>query len=211
MAQKATGADIYIRTERFRPRTKELGLDENSYIYLESGIQFTTDVLNHGGLVLHASAVEVGGRAYLFSAPCGTGKSTHSRMWKAAFGDSVSLFNDDKPVLRFMDGAWYAYGSPWCGKDGININKKVKLAGICFLKQAQENKIRRLSTQESVHRMIWQTAHNYANVRRMDMRLSLIESVVKKIPIFELENRPEPEAARMSYEAMRCAAEESGI
>lgn len=97
----------------------------------------------YNGLMLHASAAALGGRACLFSGPCGRGKSTHTRLWQQTFGEAVQVFNDDKPALRRLDGRWYAYGTPWCGKDGINLNQKWPLGGICFLEKSQENRIRR--------------------------------------------------------------------
>lgn len=205
-AQKTKGADIIIRTDRFR-REKQGLLNEELFVYMETGMQFSTDCLSFGALILHSSAVEIDGKAYLFSAPCGIGKSTHTRLWQKVFGERAKVFNDDKPVLRKMNGMWYAYGAPWCGKDGININMKVPVAGICFLKQAQENKIRRLNNREAVQKMIWQTVHKYANTERMDMRLELIDSIVRTIPIYELENRPDPEAAELSYKTMLRGAE----
>ena len=42
---------------------------------------FQLSTLGKETLVLHASAVEYKGRAYLFLGKSGTGKSTHSRMW----------------------------------------------------------------------------------------------------------------------------------
>ena len=162
-------------------------------------------------MMLHASAVELDGKAYLFSAPSGTGKSTHTRLWQSVFGEKARVFNDDKPALRLIDGTWYAYGTPWCGKDGININMKVPVAGICFLKQAPENRIRRLSADEAAQRIISQTLRKFKLVENLDLMLSHVDKLVRQIPAFELENRPEEEAVHMSYENMRRAAEELGL
>ena len=79
-------------------------------------------------------------------------------MWREAFGhDKVLMLNDDKPALRLENGRWYAYGTPWSGKSGINQNKKVPLGGICFLKRGEDNRIRRLSAAEAVPLMFMQT------------------------------------------------------
>lgn len=204
------GADIMIRTELFRPDAwKELA--GNDYVYMESGSHFYRDLLKFDGMMLHSSAVELDGKAYLFSGPCGTGKSTHTRLWQQIFGEKAQVFNDDKPALRCLEGKWYAYGTPWCGKDGINQNKKVPLAGICFLKQAPENKIRRLSQAEAIQRIISQTMRRFKLMENTDLMLSHVGKLVQQIPVFELENRPEPEAALLSYETMRKAAEELGL
>lgn len=204
------GADVIIRTEDFRPNVWE-GLTGDNYVYMESGSRFYFQLLKHGGMMLHSSAVELDGKAYLFSADPGVGKSTHTRLWQQVFGERAHVFNDDKPALRCIDGKWYAYGTPWCGKDGININMKVPVAGICFMKQAQENKIRRLSQFEAAQRIIPQTKRRFRQEESLDLMLTHVNSLVREIPVFELENKPEPEAAQLSYETMRRAAEELGL
>ena len=184
------------------------GLTEDEFVYMESGVQFYVHLLQHTGMMLHASAVEMDGKAYLFSGQCGAGKSTHTRVWQATFGERAQIFNDDKPALRYLDGRWYAYGTPWCGKDGINQNKKVPLAGICFMVQSKENKIRRLSAKEAITKICEQTLVRFRNPANLERMLTQLDKLVRDIPVFELENRPEPAAAQLSYETMCQAAEE---
>lgn len=204
------GADITIRTELFRPDAWK-GLSNELYLYCESGAFFSLELLKHNGLMLHSSAIVYDGRAYLFSAPSGTGKSTHSRIWQSIFGESAVVINDDKPALRYIDGQWIAFGTPWCGKDGINSNLEAPVAGICFLKQAPINRIRRLDIFEASQRIISQTQWQLRLVENLDLMLSHVEKLVEHIPVFELENRPEPEAALLSYNTMRQTAEEIGL
>lgn len=161
----------------------------------------------YNGLMLHASAAALGGRAYLFSGPCGRGKSTHTRLWQQTFGEAVQVFNDDKPALRRLDGRWYAYGTPWCGKDGINLNQKWPLGGICFLEKSQENRIRRLSAAEALPLILAQTTYRLPP-QYMELLLASLDSLLREIPVFLLENRPEEAAARLSFETMRRAEEE---
>lgn len=201
-------AEIIIREDRYRfDILPELTNDQK--IYMQSGAQFYRQLLDHQGLMLHASAVELDGKAYLFSGPCGRGKSTHTRLWQQVFGDRAQVFNDDKPALRRLDGRWYAYGTPWCGKDGINQNKKVPLAGICFLVQAPENRIRRLDPKEALGLIVEQTTRKMSAPDKMLKLLALLEQLIQEIPIFQLENRPEPEAVLLSYETMHRSAKEN--
>lgn len=202
--------DIVICKDLFRSNVWG-GLQENDHVYMESGAHFFFYLLQHSGMMLHSSAVELNGKAYLFSGNSGAGKSTHTRLWQKVFGESARVFNDDKPALRLIDGKWIAYGTPWCGKDGININMSAPLAGICFMKQAQENKIRQLSETEAIQKIFVQTIHRFKQVEDLDKLIPLVGNLVKTIPVFELENRPEPEAAYLSYETMRRAAEELGL
>lgn len=203
--------DIVIEAEKYDPEMYDVQLPESALAYLESGRQFFVKMMHFDGFYLHSSSVTYEGKGYLFSANSGTGKSTHTRLWQQIFGEEAKVFNDDKTPLRRLDGTWYAYGAPWCGKDNININMKVPVAGICFLKQGPENRIRRLSQAEAIARIVSQTIRKYKNVERLDLMLSHVEKIVQEIPVFELENRPEPDAARLSYETMRKAAEEMGL
>lgn len=210
LSQEKSGADIIIRAELYKPE-RYPRLNEDGVAYMESGSQFYRQLLSFDGMMLHASAVALDGRAYLFSAPCGTGKSTHTRLWQQVFGEAAQVFNDDKPALRRLDGRWFAYGTPWCGKDGINQNKKVPLAGICFLQQGQENTIRRLSNKEAIARLISQTLHRIKDPAKLQMLLSHLDKLVQEIPVYELANKPEPEAARLSHATMLRGAEEAGL
>ena len=185
-------------------------MDADLIAYIESGIQFYSRMVYHGGILLHSSAVELDGKAYLFSGPSGVGKSTHTGFWKELFPNS-RIFNDDKPALRQIEGVWYAYGTPWSGKNKININMKAPLAGICFLKQGDELSIRRLSTIEAVSHLIHQTMHRFYTESKLDMMLKCVESLATQIPIYELTSTPVVDAAKMSYEAMKKGAEEKGL
>ena len=199
--------DITIFEESYRPE-KHPRLSFEHMCYMESGHQYFHGLLHFGGMMLHSSAVEVDGKAYLFSGPSCMGKSTHTRLWQSIFGEKACVFNDDKPALRRIDGRWYAYGTPWCGKDGINQNKKVPLAGICFLKRGEENKIRRLDPKEALPLLMSQTIHKFKKIENLDLLLNNVNYIIKEIPIFELENRPVEEAARLSYETMLSASKE---
>ena len=194
----------YYRCERYA------GLSDANVSYVESGSQFHYWLLHFGGMMLHASAVELGGRAYLFSGPCGMGKSTHTRLWQREF-PGARIFNDDKPALRLIDGKWFAYGTPWSGKNHINLNIKAPLSGICFLKRGTENSIRRLSPPEAVSRLIHQTMRLFNREADLDLMLAHVESLATDVPIYELHALPDGEAARLSHDTMCRGAEEVGL
>ena len=203
-------ADIIISEEEYKLDNWPT-LSEEDAIYLESGFQFYRKLLAFDGMMLHSSAVELDGKAFLFSGPCGVGKSTHTGIWKEIHGDKAIIINDDKPALRAFDEGWFAYGTPWCGKDGINANRKAKLAGICFLKQGTENSIRKLSKIEALRMILSQTAHKFRQEERLDLKLNLVERLINDIPIYELTNNATQESAILSYETMRRGAEEAGL
>jgi hypothetical protein len=203
--------DIVVSKDRYRWDIFPTNTLPETVAYMESGAQFCRQLLKYDGFYLHASAVVRNGKAYLFSGHSGAGKSTHARLWVNTFGGDTHIINDDKPILRCVNGIWYAYGAPWCGKDGINLNEKAPLAGICFLKQAPHNRIRAMAPAEAMQSILGQTIHRLDEVQQLDALLHHLEGLISQIPVYELENCPEPAAAQLSYETMLRGALEAKL
>ena len=192
---------IIINTDQQREQYGSKDLDEDDCEYIATGGWFYRYLVAYSGIVLHSSAVVVDGRAYLFSAPSGTGKSTHTQLWLDTFGDRAFMLNDDKPALRLEDGAWYAYGTPWSGKYDINKNERVPLAGICFLKRGEINEIKPFGGSAAVFSLLEQTLRPVNPDNRVKI-INLIEKLVNDVPIWQLSCNMEKEAAMVSYRAM---------
>ncbi len=203
--------DVIIREDKYRVDRYDSRLGQGTVAYMEAAYQFYLKLVEFGGFYLHSSAVVLDGKAYLFSGPSRVGKSTHTRLWKSTLGEGVHVINDDKPAIRYIDGKWIAYGTPWCGKDGINENISAPLAGVCFLKKATENSIKRLDPVVAMQKILSQTIYKFDSAEQLDLLLDLVNRFLTDIPVYELENRPEPSAARLSYETMRRGAEEIGL
>ena len=154
------------------------------------------ELLKRDTLLLHGSTVSVDGQAYLFTAPCGTGKSTHTRLWREHFGDRAVMVNDDKVFLELrQDGVW-AHGSPWMGKHGIGTNISVPLKGICFLRRGTENQIQRATRSECLPELIHQC------YLPEDRYTALVSQLALRISLWEMSCTKDPQAAEMAYEAM---------
>lgn len=173
---------------------------EDAALYIATGILFARKLLDFEGTYLHASAVCLEGKGYLFSANSGTGKSTHTEKWCRLFG--ATYLNDDKPALRFHDGNWMAYGTPWSGKHDLSAPMGVPLGGVAFLKRGQENSIRRLTAQEAVPLFIRQSVWRLPRMEQMEKQLALVDRLVQQIPIWELTCRNDDEAAILAHAEM---------
>lgn len=169
--------------------------------YLATGGVFYKELLNFDGFQLHSSAVVVDGKAYLFTANSGTGKSTHTSLWLKLFGDRAYILNDDKPALRLEDGVWYAYGTPWSGKYDISTNNRVPVAGIAALERSTNNSISPFSGADAVHWLLRQSNRPKAASYRLKL-LELLDHLITHVPIWRLGCNMEQEAAVLSYEAM---------
>ncbi len=155
--------------------------------YLRSGSMFNDRLILEGGTCLHGSCIAYKGKAVVFSAPCGTGKSTHTANWQRLFPDDVQFVNDDKPALREKGGSVYAYGTPWCGKTSLNTNISVPLAAVVFIKRSEVNKITRLDIPEAVCYLNDQTFPSVYDNRLFKLNMEFIEKLISKVPIYMLE------------------------
>ncbi len=197
--------DIVIRSDWQRLKSEQPHLSEEDCEYLSTGASFYHQLPAFDGMLLHSSAVVLDGFAYLFTAPCGTGKSTHTALWQTVFGDRAAILNDDKPALRRIDGKWYAYGTPWSGKDDKSINMRVPLGGICVLARGEENRIVPFGGFPAVHALMEQTtrSRDAAFTNRM---LTLLDTLLTEVPVFRMECNMHPDAARLSHRVMSEAA-----
>ena len=169
---------------------------------LEVFRELAYDLLNNGlGMMIHASAVEVDGNAYLFTALSGTGKSTHARLWRKLLGSRAVMVNDDKPILRFENGEFYVYGSPWMGKHYLGANIKAKVKAVCKLEQAPENSIEKIPVPEMVLALFNQTVRPI-DESGMDKLLFLLDKLLAKVKIYRLKCTPTLDAAKLSYSVM---------
>ena len=169
--------------------------------YMCSSAAFCREIIEHGRFFLHASAVVHDGEAYLFSAPSGTGKSTHTALWRTLYPDSYIL-NDDKPVIQPEKKKITVWGTPFAGKTDLQVNRGIPLKGICFLRQGTENQIRRVTEDEALALMLNNTWRP-GNREEMNLLLDMVEQVVTKINVYEMSCTRESEAAELSYKVMK--------
>lgn len=181
-------------------------------------------------VLFHGSCVAVDGAGYLFTAKSGTGKSTHTRLWRELLGSRAVMVNDDKPLIHvppvilseaersrrissetvgFFTYAQndterrpLAYGTPWDGKHRLSSNIFVPLKAICILKRAAENRIEPIPAREAYH-MLLQQVYRPADPTALAKTLVLLDRLAAAVKLYRLGCNMQPEAARLSYETMR--------
>lgn len=153
------------------------------------------------GIIFHSSAIAVNGKAYLFTAPSGTGKSTHARLWREMLGDRAVMINDDKPIIRWVDGDFYVYGTPWNGKHRLDTNTRAKIAAICELRRGTTNRIYKISPQEMLMVVMNQTIRP-TEANKVDNLIFILDKLLTAVPLYRLECDISEEAAKTSYAEM---------
>ncbi len=173
------------------------GYAESICLYRE----LCTQLPRKSALLMHAAVISDGVHAYAFAAPSGTGKSTHIRLWQQAFGESICVINGDKPILRLVDGTWWVYGTPWCGKEGWQTNIGMPLTALCFLSRGEENSISRIAPASAVPRLMRQVLIP-KDPQAAKAQMQLLNDFVTQIPLFAMACTISEDAARMAKDAM---------
>ena len=150
-------------------------------------------------VLFHGSGLALNGAGFLFTAACGTGKSTHARFWRETLG-AVAV-NDDKPFLKIGPEGITMFGAPWSGKHGLDTNMAVPLKGLCILHRGSENRIRPITAEEALAELLHQgcAPTDSADVPGFE---DLIRRLADTVPLWRMECTKDPSAAATACEAM---------
>ena len=178
------------------------GSDSYSDAYLETLAVYrkiAEMMPEYGTILFHGSCIAADGSGYLFTAVSGTGKSTHTRLWRELLGDRAAMVNDDKPLIKMNpDGTATACGTPWDGKHHLSSNITVPLKAVCILERAAENRIRAISFSEALPMLI-QQAYRPMNTEALERTLHLIDQLGRCVKFFRLGCNMDISAAELSY------------
>lgn len=158
--------------------------------------------LPYDTLAIHSSCIVYRNKAVLFLGESGTGKSTHTRLWREHIEGAV-LLNDDSPMLKVEDGKVWAYGSAWSGKTPCYKNERYELAGCVRLSQAPYNRIKKLSVLQAYGALHPSCAPEFAYDEGLYDKVShIIGQILSAVPFYHLACLPDAEAARLSYSTL---------
>lgn len=149
-----TPKDLILAQQSFDQLADALG--EPRRIYEDATLEYyvihthvAQRLLSYQVLMIHGSAICMDGEAYIFTAPSGTGKSTHTRLWRETFGERCFMINDDKPLIRFEENGVFVYGTPWAGKHFLSRNASAPLKAIVQVNRSETNRIEPLSLKDA--------------------------------------------------------------
>lgn len=204
LCQKPARIQISVKPEEIEYERKKggEGFREGYLETLAVYRKIVRELAYQGFFLMHGSAVAVDGKAYLFTAPSGTGKSTHTRLWCEVFGERAVMINDDKPLIRTEGKGVWVYGTPWNGKHNRGNKLKMPLQAICFLHQARENRIEKKSFRELYPRLLSQIHLPVEDTQAVKKVMGMID-VLGQVPMYEMGCTISGEAVKIAYEEMR--------
>ena len=159
-------------------------------------------LLPHGSCIFHGVAFLWRGKAWIYTAPPGTGKTTQYVLWKRRYGDEVGILNGDKPVLTFSDEGVIVSPSPWCGKEGMQVFRSAPLGGIVYLRQARENRMLRLAPARVLQALLHQFLLPEHNSEALCQALPLLERLLDSVPVWALANRGDEASAVLCHDVI---------
>lgn len=155
----------------------------------------------YDAFVMHGSVIAVDGKAYIFTAKSGVGKTTHTRLWLDKFGERAHVLNGDKPIIRFINGKPYACGTPWRGKENYGVNEMLELSGIVFFGRGTENKAYPMEKEDAFFALAGQIYRS----REKDVllkTLALTDRLISSVKLVRAECNMKIEAAEVVYNAL---------
>ncbi len=186
--EKADGVDIFVKStdqeienEHNAVPTADIAVCESLCVYRA----IAEHLPDFDRFVFHGAAIEYNNCAYLFTAPSGTGKTTHINLWKHNLGDKVDIINGDKPIIK-VGAVSTVYGTPWAGKENLCRNVGAPLKAICILKQSKTNQIKRLESKDAVNHLIKQV-YLPKNSVALSKTLSMLGMLIENTPVYLLE------------------------
>ncbi len=180
------------------PETYPDGVYEATCLHRE----IVRGLVKYGVMLMHSAVIAVDGRAYVFMAKSGVGKSTHISLWREVFGERAVVVNGDKPFFSFEDDVFTVHGSPWKGKEGLGEHISVPVSGICFLERGEVNSIVRATGSDTVGRIFHQILLPKSS-EDLAVFMAMLDRVLRSVPFYILKCNMDREAAVVAYGAMR--------
>ena len=161
--------------------------------------KITHELYKFDAFLLHGVSFEYKNNAYLLCAKSGTGKTTHANLLKDYLKDEFKWINGDKPIIRFINGVPYAYGTPWCGKEFYHNNIKAKCKALGFINRSETNYVKEVTKNEAFKFLSHQILLNDEE-EALSKQMELFDKFIKYIDIYNIYCNMDPEAAKVTYE-----------
>ncbi len=156
-------------------------------------------LLRYNRFFFHSAAFLWHGKAFLFTAQSGIGKSTQLQHWLDLFPDEVEVINGDKPIIEKRGKVFFVHPSPWTGKENLSGTVSAPLGGIILLEQEKEDKICRLPAKEAVFPIFLQFLYKPTDTESVDLVCRYEQALLEQVPVWKLKNTGTPVSAQLTH------------
>lgn len=170
--------------------------------YMELSLKVSEALLPFNRVIFHGTAFFWQGKAWIFAAISGTGKTTQYLHWKELYGEDVQIICGDKPILFFDNRSIAVHPSPWNGKEGMGQQVSAPLGGIILLRQSVENRIRKINKTEASGPLFLQFLFSRKTTEDVYTVARLEEQLLNRTPVWLLENCGDAESAVLCHDTL---------
>jgi hypothetical protein len=150
---------------------------------------------HHAGVLVHAAGLRRGEVAVVFPGHSGAGKST--LMGLVAGRAELSGLSDDRIVIREIDAAFRAFGTPWAGTGLVASRDGAELAAIAFIHQAQETRLERIEPRAALGQLLRTASIPWFDGDGMARSLAVCERLLARVPTYDLHFRRHEEVGEV--------------
>lgn len=134
---------------------------------------------------LHSSSIIYRGKAWLFSAQTGIGKTTHTNLWHDV--PDVKFFNGDINLIKENEnGDYIITGLPWCGTSGVVSTGEYPLGGIIFIKRGEKDHTEDITDEEKITTLLHRLISPMWKPNMVDLNLNFATKVSQKVLVCDL-------------------------
>lgn len=185
----AESSCVYIKPRAFGSKTVLKAMELEHFTAINKSVLF------------HSAYISVNGKAILFTAPSGVGKSTQADLWVKH--KNAELVNGDRCILTTSANKPMAFGVPYCGSSRVNHNVTLEVAAIVYLVQAPYNCCSRLHGL-AAFKKIWEgICVNIWDRSDVEAVIQTVTELAQRVPIILLECTPDVSAAEALQSFMK--------
>ena len=140
------------------------------------------------GAVLHAAGVAREKSALLFLGRSGAGKSTMATLCQQS--GAYEVINDDRMVAHIQGRDVLTFGTPWPGRAGFANFKARSIRALCFLLQAEQNRLQPLTVQQALESLLPVASIPWYDRAVFPRILAFCDQLIRQIPAYVLEFAP---------------------
>jgi hypothetical protein len=142
--------------------------------------------LNSSAFMIHASGVWDGETGRIFSGFSGVGKSTMAKIWEE---EGAHIVNDDRLIVREVNGEYFMYNTPMPYAD---LNKQAQVSKFYFPFHAKKNSAEKLSGAQALSQlMAFCFQHNY-DKKYTEHLITQLERITQHAKTYKLGVVPTP-------------------
>lgn len=186
------------------------GFEDARLEFSELPARFSDALIPHGRCVFHGTAFLFDDKAYIFTAPSGTGKTTQYVLWKLLLGKRIQMLNGDKPILEDRNGVFWVRPSPWAGKERMSTGQSAPLGGLILLEQGREDRVERLTVQQAAVPIFSQFLFTAGTEELVQQTAALAGRLLQQTPVWKLTNRGDEASAWLGSREILGIEEEMG-